>query len=372
MKKVSVSVINDLVTDQRVHKVCETLTGMGFEVTLIGRRQKKSLPLAERKYRTKRMKLLFEKGALFYSFFQIRLFLVLLFGKQDLLVANDLDTLWPNYIISKWKRIPIVYDTHEIFTEVPELVSRPSKQNIWRKLEQRLFPKLKYVFTVNDSIASWYEERYGIRPEVVRNMPRKLSSSSESVTRKDLNLPENTNIVLLQGAGINVDRGSEELVDAVGLCDNITLVIVGSGDVIPALKKRVEEKQLQSRVLFTGKVPHEKLRAYTTLAGLGVTLDKPTNINYKFSLPNKIFDYIQAGVPVLASDLPEVAAIVRNYNVGIVIQEVTPELIAAGIQKAFSSAEYSSWKSNCIHAAEKLCWEREEETLKNVYSQFLK
>lgn len=344
---------------------------MGFDVTLVGRQQAKSLPLAERKYRTKRMKLLFEKGVLFYAFFQLRLFLYLLFHKQDLLVSNDLDTLWPNSIISRWKKIPLVYDSHEIFTEVPELLSRPSKQNIWRKLEGRLFPKLSYVFTVNDSIASWFESRYGIRPHVVRNMPRFSKPAISTMTRQQLNLPEQGKIVLLQGAGINIDRGAEELVDAMSLLENVTLVIVGSGDVIPFLKKRVQEKHLESRVIFTGKVPHEKLRAYTAIADLGVTLDKPTNINYKFSLPNKIFDYIHAGVPVLASELPEVAAIVRNYKVGVVIPSVTPEAIANGIREAFNSTEYETWKANALSAASVLCWETEEEVLKSVYSHFL-
>lgn len=344
---------------------------MGFDVTLVGRKQAKSLPLAERNYRTKRMKLLFEKGVLFYAFFQLRLFLFLLFNKQDLLVSNDLDTLWPNSIISRWKKIPLVYDSHEIFTEVPELVSRPSKQNIWRKLEARLFPKLSYVFTVNNSIASWFESRYGIRPLVVRNMPRFSKPAISTMTRQELNLPEQGKIVLLQGAGINIDRGAEELVDAMSLIRDVTLVIVGSGDVIPFLKKRVQEKQLESRVIFTGKVPHEKLRAYTAIADLGVTLDKPTNINYKFSLPNKIFDYIHAGVPVLASELPEVAAIVSNYKVGVVIPSVTPDAVAKGISEAFSSAEYETWKANALNAASVLCWETEEEVLKSVYSQFL-
>lgn len=344
---------------------------MGFDVTLVGRKQAKSLPLADRNYRTKRMKLLFEKGVLFYAFFQLRLFLYLLFHNQDLLVSNDLDTLWPNSIISRWKKIPLVYDSHEIFTEVPELVARPSKQNIWRKLEAKLFPKLRYVFTVNDSIATWFEKRYGIRPLVVRNMPRFSKPYEHVMTREQLNLPSQGKIVLLQGAGINIDRGAEELVDAMRLVGNVTLVIVGSGDVIPLLKKRVQERQLESRVIFTGKVPHEKLRAYTAIADLGVTLDKPTNINYKFSLPNKIFDYIHAGVPVLASELPEVAAIVRNYKVGIVIPSVTPEAVANGIHEAFASTEYQTWKANALKAASSLCWESEEEVLKSVYSQFL-
>lgn len=372
VKKVSVSVINDLVTDQRVHKVCTTLHTMGYDVTLIGRRQNASLDLAKRDYTTHRMKLIFERGVLFYASFQVRLFFTLLFRKQDLLVANDLDTLLPNYLISKLKGIPLVYDSHEIFTEVPELSGSPFKQKVWRKLEGWLFPKLKFVFTVNASISDWFYAKYGIRPLVVRNMPRRSTSAVSSKTRNELGLPLDKKIVLLQGAGINIDRGSEELVEAMKYLDDVLLLIVGSGDVIPKLRKLIEESALHDRVRLTGKVPYEVLRSYTSLADLGVTLDKPTNINYRLSLPNKIFDYIQSGVPVISSDLPEVAKIIRDYRVGVVATGFEPKYLAETIKSALASPDYSSWKQNTSVAANELCWENEEVVLRSVYERFLK
>lgn len=344
---------------------------MGFAVTLIGRQQKNSLGLSPRQYGTHRMKLLFEKGVLFYSFFQLRLFFYLLFRKSDVLVSNDLDTLLPNYLVSKLKRIPLVYDTHEIFTEVPELVGHRFRQNTWRRVERWIFPKLKHVFTVNQSISDWYFNKYKVRPLVVRNMPRKKSESVQPVTRRELNLPENKKIIILQGAGINVDRGSEELVEAMKYLDDALLLIVGSGDVISCLKELVEKEKLHDKVLLTGKVPQEKLKQYTLLADLGVTLDKPTNINYRFSLPNKIFDYIQAGIPVVCSDLPEVAGIVREYKVGVVVDSHEPTRIADAIRQTLHSPEYSTWRNNTRSAADELCWETDEIHIKLVYSKFL-
>jgi glycosyltransferase involved in cell wall biosynthesis len=279
--------------------------------------------------------------------------------------------LLPNYLVSKLKGIPLVYDSHEIFTEVPELAGKKFKQGAWRSIEKWIFPKLKNVFTVNQSISEWFYEKYNVRALVVRNMPRRMALSFESVSRKELNLPEDKKIVILQGAGINVDRGSEELVMAMKYLTDVKLLIVGSGDVIPRLKEIAQKENLAHKVIFTGKVPYDQLKQYTMLSDLGVTLDKPTNINYRFSLPNKVFDYIHAGIPVVSSDLPEVARIVREYNVGLVIDSHEPEKIALGIRTALDSPEYKLWEQNTLKAGEELCWESDEVTLKGVYSQFL-
>lgn len=371
MKKAIVSVINDLVTDQRVHKTCTTLSDMGFDVLLVGRRKRDSLPLAERKYATHRMKLPAEKGVWFYISFQWQLFLFLRRNKADVYVSNDLDTLWPNYVISKWRKKPLVYDTHEIFTEVPELVNRKSKQKAWKRLERKIFPKLKFVFTVNESIAEWYENEYGIRPEVVRNIPRKASGLTRQLTRKEVHLPENKKIVLLQGAGINVHRGAEEAVEAMQFIDNAVLLIIGGGDVIHQLKEMAEKDHLEGKIIFVNKLPPDELRAWTMLADIGLTLDKDTNINYRFSLPNKIFDYIHAGIPVLASDLVEVKRIVETYNIGMICPDHHPETIAKCIREMLSGKDYETWKNNTHRAMEELTWEKEEEKIKAVYAQFL-
>jgi glycosyltransferase involved in cell wall biosynthesis len=370
VKTAVVSVINDLVTDQRVHRTCTTLRSMGFEVLLVGRRKRDSLPMADRAYRTHRMKLMFETGMPFYAAFQVRLFFFLWKSKADVFVANDLDTLWPNSLVARWRKKPLVYDTHEIFTEVPELVNRKFKQNTWKLLERKLFPRLKHVFTVNDSIAEWYENEYGVRPLVVRNIPAK-NVSARALTRKEVHLPEDRKIILLQGAGINIHRGAEEAVEAMQYIDNAVLLIIGGGDVVSKLKEMAEKEHLDGKVIFVGKLPPDELRAWTRLADIGLTLDKDTNINYRFSLPNKIFDYIHAGIPVLASDLVEVKKIVQQYNVGRIAASHDPRAIAAVIREMLESPEFPEWKKNTVKAAEELNWEKEEQQLKKVFQQFL-
>lgn len=374
MKTAIVSVINDLSTDQRVNKVCLTLHRLGYDVLLVGRKQRKSLPLAPRAYRMKRMKLLFEKGPAFYAAFNFRLFFFLLFHKADVLVSNDLDTLLPNYLIAKLKGIPIVYDSHEYFTGVPELENSPFKRGVWKRIEQFVFPKLKYVFTVNDSIARLYRDEYKVAVKVVRNVPM-LSSRNKMErwkTKTELGLPENKKIVLLQGAGINVDRGAEEAVMAMQFVNDAMLLIIGSGDVIDVLKQMVSDLHLEEKVRFIAKLPFEELMQYTHHADIGLTLDKDTNINYRFSLPNKVFDYIHSGIPVLASALVEVRKIVEGYNVGAIAESHEPEHIADRIEYMLNDpAKLGEWKENARIAAMELCWENEEQSLIEVYSKFL-
>ncbi|MBI2271324.1 MAG: glycosyltransferase [Bacteroidetes bacterium] len=367
MKKVIVSVINDLVTDQRVHKVCATLHKLGFEVVLVGREQRNSLKLDKRDYFTKRMRLLFERGPLFYLEFNCRLFFFLLFHRSDVLVSNDLDTLFPNYVISLLKGSSLVYDTHEIYTEVPELQNRPFKRKIWEGLERNIFPKLKYVFTVNESIAFWYKNKYGIEPKVVRNIPRG-GVEAATKTRQELNLPVDGRILIMQGAGINVQRGAEETVEAMKYVNDALLLMIGGGDVIDELKLKTERDGLNERVRFIGKLPYTELMQYTRNADIGITLDKDTNINYRYSLPNKLFDYIHAGIAVLASHLTEIEKIIRHYNVGNIIDDHDPKHIAHKINSMLENKEQlNKWKENSKHAARELTWENEEQELIKVY-----
>lgn len=371
LSKVIISVTNDLVTDQRVNRVCISLQAMGFEVLLVGRKLPNSLPLPQCKYKMHRMYLLFKKGPLFYAEYNIRLFLFLLTHKSSLLVSNDLDTLAANYIASILKRNNLVYDSHEYYCGTPELLKRAFVRNFWLKIERWIFPKLTDIFTVNKSIADLYKKEYNKTLHVVRNIPIKKELRNP-LSKKELGLPDDKKILLLQGAGINIDRGVEELVDSMQyVTKKAVLVIVGSGDVIDILKQNVVDLKLSSRVKFVAKVPMEKLISYTNHADLGFTVDKDTNINYRYSLPNKLFDYIHAGVPVISSELIEISKIIKKYNVGTFIKNHDPKHIAEVINLALSDNKMlEQWKRNCVIASNELTWKNEEKELIKVYSKY--
>jgi glycosyltransferase involved in cell wall biosynthesis len=364
--RIIISAVSDLVTDQRVHRTAFTLSSRGHEVTVVGRRKKESLMLT-RPYKTVRFNLWWENGALFYANYNIRLFFFLLFNRAGALVSNDLDTLLPNYLVSKLKNSRLYYDAHEYFTEVPELVHRPHIQKIWKLLEQWIFPKLAHAWTVNDSIAKLYRDEYGNDVGVIRNVP--VTASPLPVkTRADLNLPQDKKILLFQGAGINIDRGGEEAVQAMQYLDDCLLLFIGSGDVIGRLQEMTGDLKVTDRVRFIPKLPFEELRSYTSVADIGLSLDKDTNINYRYSLPNKIFDYIHAGLPVLSSNLVELRRIIDQYKIGMIAESHNPAFLAERIKEMLSDEKrFDSWKENLKLAAAELCWEKEELKLLHIF-----
>ena len=367
-KRIIVSVTNDLATDQRVKKVCNSLKNLGYAILLVGRKLPNSIEL-QRDYDCKRMNLIFNKGALFYAEYNIRLFFLLLFSKVDVYHANDLDTLLANFLAAKIRRKPLVYDSHEYFTGVPEIQHKPLVKGLWLAIESYIFPKLNYIFTVNHSIAQLYKKEYSKTVRIMRNMPNKISLDN-SKSKEELGIPLDQDIIITQGAGINIDRGIEEAVEAMQYLENVCFLIIGDGDVIPKLKLRVLELGLQKSVLFKGKMPYSEMMQYTQQAQLGLTLDKNTNINYRFSLPNKLFDYIHAGIPVLATKVIEVQKIIEAYNVGLFIENHEPKHIADQIRLALSNVELqNTWSKNIERVAKELNWEQEEIALKEVYTK---
>ncbi|NOR27861.1 MAG: glycosyltransferase [Lutibacter sp.] len=354
MKRIIVSVTNDLVTDQRVHKVCTTLTEMNFDVLLIGRKLKNSKKI-NRNYKTTRMKLLFTSGFLFYSEYNLRLFFKLLFLKKDILLSNDLDTLLPNYLISKLFDKKLVYDSHELFTELPSIQGRYS-QKIWRFLEKWLVPKQKHFYTVSDSIANWFHKKYDVKPLVIKNFPNFNKSSS---------LESKDKYILYQGA-LNNGRGLLALIEAMQTIENVKLKIAGDGPIKSKIQEQIKQCNVENKVVLLGNLEPEKLLSITQNATLGISLEEDLGLSYKYSLPNKLFDYIQAKTPVVATYLPEIKKVIKTYGVGEIIDNHTPENIATIINKVLKN-EKKFYNVNLEKASKELVWESQEEKLISIF-----
>ncbi|MGN6533590.1 MAG: glycosyltransferase [Ginsengibacter sp.] len=359
-KKIIVSVISDLVTDQRVQKECNTLHKMGFEILLIGRKSKRNFGLKNLPYQTIRLQNLFHKGPLMYLVFNLQIFFYVVFKKADILWSNDLDTLLPNFLISRLKKSKLIYDSHEYFTES---VYKKSSKNIWEKLERKLFPRLKNVITVNNSIKKIYENKYNVQVTAIRNVPYQFERSNTDYVSV---LPANKKNLIIQGMGLNENRGSEEAILMMQhLPDDFHLYFIGNGTILNQLKKMVVDLKLQSKITFIDPLPYEQMMLYTMQGFLGLIFEKiDVSDEHLFSLPNKFFDYIHAGIPVLSSEAVEIKGLITKYNIGTYVNNLNPEELAKKvIEISEDKPKYELWKRNMAAASQVLNWESEEKIL---------
>jgi glycosyltransferase involved in cell wall biosynthesis len=378
-KQITVTVISDLATDARVHKVCQTLHNEGFRILLIGTRQKQSLPLKARDYQTDRIKMWFRRTALFYAEFNIRLFFRLYANRADIYLGNDLDVMPATMLVARLRKKPLVYDSHEYFLGVAGMEQKPLRRSIWKMIENRVFSRLTHIYTVSESIRDLYSDTYHKKLSVVRNLPLLYPivpdftpQESQWIRSIDLKIPENKNLLIFQGAGINMSRGAEELVQSMIFLDaaDFHLLIVGGGDVFGKLEKMIGFHQLSEKITLVPKIPFAVLSHFTRKAQLGLSIDKPFVLNHKFSLPNKLFEYLHAGVPVLASRLVEQEKIINRYDVGTFIEHHEPEHIAGKIKEIFGNPELlKRWKENTRRVREELNWENESKIITYIFKQ---
>jgi len=351
--KVTVLVSNDVTFDKRVDKTCKVWLQAGWEVEVIGVLKPHSAPIS-RGYQVSRLKVFAQRGFLFYAILNLRLFIKLSFITTDIIWSNDLDTLLPAYCWSKWRRKRLIYDSHEWFTEAEGLAGRPWVKGFWKLIESFLLRRIKQAITVNEAIAKAYKELYGIDMLVIRNVPDNRDLHFTKI-KSDWPMPQQQKWIILQGAYIDPDRGAEELVAAMEFLEGVHLIIAGDGRAIPQLKNKAN----QQKVTFIDKLPYIELMQLTACCDLGLSLDKPIHKNYEFSLPNKIFDYALAGIPVLASPLPEVQKLIHQFQFGRCIDSWEPQRLAEAISSTLYADEYALWKQNAQAVIEQCNWQRE-------------
>lgn len=358
-KRIVLTVTSDPAYDQRMIRICSSLQAAGYDVLLIGRLRPNSGELPDRPFRQQRIRQRIDRGKLFYALFNLKLFLRLLFVKADCLCAIDLDTILPVYYASRLRRLPRVYDAHELFTEMEEVVTRPATHRMWLSIERHTVPNFPLGYTVNESYVREYRRMYGVKYAIVRNA---------TVLRPLLIPPKPQKTILYQGA-VNHGRCFPELIRAMQDV-NAQLVICGEGNYYKEARTLVEELGLTGKVVFRGYVKPDELRACTLSAYVGITLFVATSRSNELSLANRFFDYMHAGVPQLAMAYPEYEAINSEYEVASLLGDVTPEAIASALNKLLlDDTYYARLQAECLKAREVYCWQREEECLLSVYEK---
>jgi glycosyltransferase involved in cell wall biosynthesis len=346
-----------------MQRICYSLQMNGYEVVLIGTNLRSDTKPGKASYKQRQINCLFKKGKLFYAEFNLRAFFVLLFLKLDAVCAVDLDSVMPCLWVSKLRNKKRIYDAHELFCELPEIIARPSIYKAWKRIERSSIPHFKHGYTVSDSISKEYQKMYGHEYETIRNMPL----LTEATTPPSL---VQQPYILYQGA-LNEGRGLEYLLPAMQYV-SLPLVICGEGNFSEKARLLVQQHQLQNKVLFHGMIEPAQLPAYTFNAVAGLNLGDGTGLNNYYSLNNKFFDYIHASLPQVAMDFPEFRKINQEFEVAVLVPSLDIKTIAAAINSLIENKTlHSQLKVNCDRAKRVLNWQEEEKKLLKFYSKVI-
>ncbi len=364
MPKIIFTVTNDLTYDQRMIRICSTLANNGFEVLLVGRNKPNSIPLAAQNFQQYRFNLWFTKGKLFYLAYNIRLFFFLLFQRFDSIGSIDLDTLLPCFLVSKIKRKPIVFDAHEYFTEVPEVVNRPFTKSVWTFLGNWLIPKVDAAYTVSASLQGLFTKKYGIEFDLIRN----ISSKKDTATLPKNAFPIPPKPVLLYQGVLNEGRGLENLIHAMQSIDNAELWLAGEGDLSNSLRQLATDLNVANRVIFLGYLLPDELKKVTAQATIGLNLLDNKGLSYYYSLANKTFDYIHAELPAIHVAFPEYCIINERLPISVLVPNLETATLVDAIQQLLTDdLLYQQLQDNCVAAQSVYHWEKEALQLIHVY-----
>ncbi len=366
-KKLFFTVTNDLVYDQRMIRICGSLSAAGYDVTLVGRRNKHAPPLGTQPFHQRRLPTWFRRGKGFYIEYNLRLFFFLLTKKMSAVCAIDLDTILPCYFVSWIRRIPRLYDAHELFCEMQEVVSRPAIYKIWKAIERFCVPKMPIGYTINDLIANEFFKLYGVRYAVIRNVPVLGPVMTNPTSPVAPPLPAGR-FILYQGA-VNEGRCFESLIPAMQTVD-APLLICGDGNFMEQARTLVRQYGLEDKVIFRGMVRPEDLGAITRSAYAGITLfDRQGTSNY-YSLANRFFDYIHAGIPQLAVNYPAYREINNSCRIAVLVDEPGVREISDALNTLLNNTElYHTLLANCKQARLYYNWQEEEIKLVRLYQQ---
>jgi len=409
-------VYNNMVHDARVRKEAKTLAGAGYDVTVlavldpgpvpkeehvegfrilrIGRsilglsrkeiaarispprsvgQAKDASPLVARprrsSMRSRVATLLSTVGRLpFYPIRRVVVFLrfvgAALGTRADVYHAHDLNTLLMAWTASRLRRTPLVYDTHEVATDRAEM-----KFRWWAELlERALIGRADRVICTNDTRAEYTRKRYDIPPPaVLRNLPAYVDPEPSTLMQDRLRLPHDTKIVLYQG-GIQPERGLEQLIEAAPEIEGGVVVLLGSGRLKPRLVARAAQSRLEGKVCFHEAVPVGELPGWTACAYVGLQLLQNTCFNHYSSLSNKLLEYMMAGVPVIASDLPEMRRVIEDTGAGLVIDASKPREIARAVNELLAAPQRrEQMAQRARERRREYAWEQEESLLIEMY-----
>lgn len=267
--------------------------------------------------------------------------------KSKVYHASDLYTLPAMRQVADRHNARLVFDARELYTHLPSTTRRPWVRTTWEILQHLHIHRANCVYTVSESIAHHLQKKYNAQNIcLMRNIPAPQTAPPTRSLRERLALPPNVTIILHQG-NLQKHRGATMMVEAMLHTDDAVLVFMGDGPLRSDIEHLVQILELQSKVRFIDPIPPEKLLSVTASADLGLTFLEDCCLNHRYALPNKLFEYLAAGVPVIASDLPEISQIIQRFNVGSVVPPGNTKALATALNRAVSDTELrQTWVTN--------------------------
>jgi glycosyltransferase involved in cell wall biosynthesis len=260
--------------------------------------------------------------------------------------------------------MPRVYDAHELFCEMEEIATRPRIHRIWKAIERVTVPRFPRGYTVNQPIADEFFRMYGVRYAVVRNI-----ALLTELPGTDLIPGPGERYLLYQGA-VNEGRCFETLIPAMEQVD-CRLLVCGTGNFFEQAKQLARQHRLGDKVIFKGMVPPDELREITRKAYAGITLFSEKGLSNYYSLANRFFDYLHAGIPQLGVDFPVYRELNAEKPFALLIGKTDSGSIAAALNNLLGNELlYRELKQNALALRKTLNWQEEEKKLLACYREF--
>lgn len=303
------------------------------------------------------------KGFLSFTFYLKFFFILtarLVRSDADIIFAEDVYTLPLAVLFGKLKRSRVVYDSRELYGHLAGLRKRRIVQAILR-LAEKIFIKGAFkIVTTGKMDSEFIEKEYGLDETiVVRNLPFTPENLNPVDYRKKYGISDKDKILLYQGVILH-GRGLRILYDALEKTDNCVLVVLGDGEYREYYENLAHEKRLGDRIFFAGKIEQSRLLDYTAGADIGTAIIENLSLSYYYALPNKMFEYIQAGIPVIASNFPQMKEILDRYAVGLSVDPAETGEVIDAIRKLIDNPSLvSEIRKNCLIAAKELNWNSE-------------
>lgn len=404
MTKVSMIVWNEFLNDARVMKEAQTLQRAGYKVRVFAlhtpgvtqehtvlqdgievvrvarsplwKLRKKSGPVATdatvkaaRPAPIKASLKILVFRAIARGWTHFALLLKMLEYRAPVVHSHDVNTLPTAWLAAKLSRSKLVYDAHEIST------SREGYKSLRRVVgfvEKRLMPSANGTITTTDARAKYFARAYGVaRPLVLQNRPRLVESPRSNKIRDELGLVESWPIVVYQG-GLQQGRGLEKLIRCARHVPDCYFVLIGGGRLAQPLIALAHDLNIQHKVHFIPTVALADLPIYTASADIGVQPIENTCLNHYTTDSNKLFEYVIAGLPVVATDFPEIRKIVRNNDIGLLVPANDEQALGHTIAKLLNDRDLRErFATNAKSTARTLNWETQEKCLIDLYERVL-